>query len=642
MNNSGDGTGFFLISMLLSLLFIAGAVILRRYMTTVNVDTRTPDQINTDAHKEIQETKQKYGIDDDNSKKGSSGIDVTKIAGDLLTNPATYESIVLSMLLKTVLFKAEQKGMLKTGEVAAKAIARALEKVGAEAAAKVTEEVGFKMGEMALGMEAGPPGWLFDVFQGLSVAIDLWDPAGFNQFGSNKDIILDVRNKVEIATITAFKKNNKSTPLVFSISNVKESPTLKPLASVFSNAMSTYQSGLMTDAIKQLPDNYYNKFLDDIDKKIDVSSDKDLIDAIVNKSIELMNKNPKDRDAYIFQYMNSNIQTKLKQYIEYNQNLSSKNIIAVSLSKKGCEVFNKETLNNENVAYIAIYSKKYRDLNSNGQVITKQVSSTVAQQSFLKAVMNMCTGTSLTSKMEIFKKMPRATVNPSDYGVTFNDDTGVCNYTKNYCERFGLKYKGSVTVGDITFPDCTELPGEELASLIFGTTLTHGAVFLGEKAIDGIEAGYDATRKKAVSTWKDTKGFFNKVGSTTVKGLKVAGGAIEGAGKDAVHWTEGAGKDALHWTEGAGKDALHWTGGAISTIGGWFSDQKLKTNIYPVEGKIYGRYQLPLYMWDWKPDNPFGLAGKHMGVMSSEVRKVCPEAVRVYHGYDVVNYNMLV
>ena len=654
-NSNNGGGGFFLVSLLLSLLFIAGIVFIRKYMKTqTDIDTRSALQITDQANKDIQQTKKQYGINDDTiarpptsgpaspnrsasapaltteDKLKNAGNLALKVIKDTVKDPKFYEAVVLSKLLKTVLFKAEQKGALKGGEKAAAAIAKALEKVGMEAGAKVAEKVGVRLGEMAAGIEAGPPGWLFDV---LSIGIDLWDPAGFNQFGSNKDLILDVRNKTEVAAINAFKEYNKNPPFIFSLSNTSHCQPMSPIATAFNDAVSSYQNGLMGNAIDQLPDTYSDKLLDDVNKGIDVSDDHELIDAIVNKSIELMNSKPKDRDAFIYQYITSKIPSNLRKYVEYNQGLSSKDVIAVSLSKTGCDEFNEKTLNDDNVSYMAIYSKNYRVLGSGDTVLTKQLSEPIAQQSFLKPVMNMCTGTSLTSKMELIDKMPRATVNPSRYGVTFNNDTGVCNYTKSYCERFGLKYKSSVKSGDITFSDCTELPGEELASLIFGTTLTHGAVFLGEKSIDGVEAGYDATRKEAVKTWKDTKGFFSKTGSEIVGGLTVAGGAIGGAATDSVDWIGGAAGTTGKWLKGA-----------VGSIGSIFhiSDVRVKTNIHPVEGKIYGRYQLPLYTWDWRADNPFGLSGKHMGVISHEVRKVCPEAVRVYRGYDVVNYNMLI
>lgn len=660
-NSNNGGGGFLLVSLLLSLLFIAGIVFIRKYMKTqTDIDTRSASQITDQANKDIQQTKKQYGINDDTNagpptsasepalttedKLKNAGNLALKVIKDTVKDPNFYEAVILSKLLKTVLFKAEQKGALETGEKAGAAIAKALEKIGMEAGAKVAENVGVRLGEMAAGIEAGPPGWLFDQFQILSLEIDLWDPAGFNQFGSNKDLILDVRNKTEVAAIKAFKKFNNNPPFIFSLSNTSHCQPMSPIATAFNDAVSSYQNGLMGNAIDQLPDMYSDKLLDDVDKGIDVSDDHELIDAIVNKSIEIMNSKPTDRDAFIYQYITSKIPSNLKKYVEYNQGLSSKDVIAVSLSKTGCDEFNEKTLNDDNVSYMAIYSKNYRVLGSGDTVLTKQLSEPIAQQSFLKPVMNMCTGTSLTSKMELMDNMPRATVNPSSYGVTFNNETGVCNYTKSYCERFGMKYKSSVQSGDITFSDCTDLPGEKLASLIFGTTLTHGAVFLGEKSIDAVEAGYDATRKEAVEKWKDTKGFFSETGSEIAGGLTVAGGAIGGAATDSIDWIGGAATDSVDWIGGAAGTTGKWLKGAVGSIGSIFhiSDVRVKTNIHPVEGKIYGRYQLPLYTWDWRADNPFGLTGKHMGVISHEVRKVCPEAVRVYRGYDVVNYNMLI
>lgn len=54
-----------------------------------------------------------------------------------------------------------------------------------------------------------------------------------------------------------------------------------------------------------------------------------------------------------------------------------------------------------------------------------------------------------------------------------------------------------------------------------------------------------------------------------------------------------------------------------------FSDRRLKENIHQVEGRRFGKYNLPVYRWKWKPTS-LGLHGTQQGVMADDAKQVCP------------------
>lgn len=66
----------------------------------------------------------------------------------------------------------------------------------------------------------------------------------------------------------------------------------------------------------------------------------------------------------------------------------------------------------------------------------------------------------------------RLGVRPSDYGVTFDFDTGLCRYTKEYCTRYGLQYKG---LDDGSY-DCKPFPGQGAFEFLLGTTITRAGI----------------------------------------------------------------------------------------------------------------------------------------------------------------------
>lgn len=635
-------------------------------------ETTSPTETVDTATQEVKSTLKKYNVPEEtvNTSNWDKAKDILK---ETFSDPKFYESVVLQQILKTALFKAEQKGLLKAGSAGAETITKALAEAGFKATAKITEEVGMKMAEMAAGIEAGPPGWLFDVFQIGMLGVDLWDPAGFNQFAANKDIIIPARNAIEQATI---KSKNKKPPYIFTIENVTYSQTLKPLYDIFKEGVQQYIISLMDNAVKTIPEKSYDKYLNH------TKDNTEFVNVIVEKATIMSNENPSKRDKSIFEYMGSKLPN-LKKYINFHSWLSSKDIIGITLSKEGAELFNKETLNNKDVVFMAIYSKYYRDLDQNDNVITKQLQEPITQQSYLKPIMNMCTTSSLTKNMELFKKIPRANVNPGEYGVTFNNDLGICSYTKNYCERFGM-IPTSQTIDNLSYKDCKSLPGEEVVSLILGTTLTHGAVFLGEKAVDGVETAYTNAKKAAVDTYGAATNFFSTEGKNIADGLITAGTFVEDqatstartawkTGKTIVNITSdvtrGAseavlGKKTTKTIEDTATDVIKESqdvargvseavlgkkttkfienvGGTIINPTKWFSDSRLKMNIQRIPNKFYGRYILPVYKWEWIPNNKFGLSGPQWGVLASDVMSFVPDAVTTIDGYYYVNYNLI-
>ncbi len=97
-------------------------------------------------------------------------------------------------------------------------------------------------------------------------------------------------------------------------------------------------------------------------------------------------------------------------------------------------------------------------------MITKTLARPVSLISPLKT-----TTSCFNKNAEILKKINRNDLDPKKYGVTFNQDNGLCNYTSDFCDRVGLDY----TVKN-SIPDCTEDTGQKVAEAIVGKTITRG------------------------------------------------------------------------------------------------------------------------------------------------------------------------
>jgi len=115
-------------------------------------------------------------------------------------------------------------------------------------------------------------------------------------------------------------------------------------------------------------------------------------------------------------------------------------------------------------------------------------------------------------------------VTPKEYGVRFNDDTGVCTYTQDWCDRMGLDYddmKGNSLVSpEQKLTNCTESDTQEAFESIFGKNLTRliihpGSVLRGLRDDLENDVGF-------IFGQKSTHEFFHTIG----KGVEDVGDAI--------------------------------------------------------------------------------------------------------------------
>ena len=73
-------------------------------------------------------------------------------------------------------------------------------------------------------------------------------------------------------------------------------------------------------------------------------------------------------------------------------------------------------------------------------------------------------------------------VDPSEFGVKFDMNLGKCIFTRDFCDRYGMEYVESDN-------DCKLRPGQEVAELIFGPTLTRGTIrTYQEKVLDNLNS----------------------------------------------------------------------------------------------------------------------------------------------------------
>lgn len=172
--------------------------------------------------------------------------------------------------------------------------------------------------------------------------------------------------------------------------------------------------------------------------------------------------------------------------VEYIESMSSADVIGVTLNEYGARRYNvrmeekhlrysnpkvkleEDEIPDDYAPLVAAYTDTYRvqDRDNPGtsqspNVIEKKLDRKMTLMMPWASLMYNCLG---TNKGDPLMSASYFAHNPSDDGVTFNYEKGYCNYTREYCrDRMKMDYKNK---------DCYLSRGQEIAEMIFGTTVT--------------------------------------------------------------------------------------------------------------------------------------------------------------------------
>ena len=89
-------------------------------------------------------------------------------------------------------------------------------------------------------------------------------------------------------------------------------------------------------------------------------------------------------------------------------------------------------------------------------------------------------------------------IDPAQLGVTFDIDKGVCNFTKEYCRRYGMDFKNN---------DCSTNDAQKFFELVLGTTITRAYKEEYLKAVDDLMSGDPLKMAKAALLLNPYTGF---------------------------------------------------------------------------------------------------------------------------------------
>jgi hypothetical protein len=417
--------------------------------------------------------------------KLQAGIDLTKhLATTISLN------IVASVILSKVAFKAAgvTGGGLAAGRAAAAAYRAGLQAAqvgkgvaaGARAgvmAARTTAAAGAKYAVAAAG---GPVGLAIMVamaiFDAITIAIDILDIDGYDSF-TTQNLLTTNKNVADYSMAKALEQEDVEYPMLFPIAHHYQAEFEASLE--YAQAL-LYEKHLDTILDEEIKKN--KAFSDELDAFYDKILEGDG-DEMPESLTNLMNTIPVrfhlDRDRFIFKKMQELLGSN-KYKIELYEQLSTVDRIAVSLSRRGAQEHNEasrsvwfrkhdlfkpvEPPTDEEDPPACIYTDTYYVYESgpsnDPKMVPRKLPVKTALIGYYGNIVSYC------EKVRQVKSTSRP-IDPYALGVRFDFETGVCNFTRTFCSRYGLEFKNN---------DCVLRPGQKFAEMIFGTTLTRAMI----------------------------------------------------------------------------------------------------------------------------------------------------------------------
>lgn len=406
-------------------------------------------------------------------------------------------SIAAGVIIESILYRAAVSSSQRAALAASRAAAWQGVKA-AVAAARTTRtivaagRVAAASGKYAVAAAGGPPGLIIAgallAFDAISITLDILDVDGYDSFTS-QGILTNMRNVIDYSMATEFEKNDMDYPMIFPISTIFPAEMKLAQEHMSTQIIGKYLKSEM--AKKPNVQAVFDKYIDDVIENPDVEPPipKEFTDFI----LELYKIKHLERDKILYAKLKELLGDRANK-IAFYESISSRDRMGISLTREAAQEWNSQNEktwmeNNslgdppdkEDAGKIDKPAACYTDTYYVYQSGTADKPNMVARKLPEKTVIVNYYGPLLAYCEKIRKQKSSSTgVDPKALGTRFNFDTGVCEFSKELCKRYGLEFKNN---------DCKPSPGQDVAELIFGKTITRAYIKEYRQRLDDFKSG---------------------------------------------------------------------------------------------------------------------------------------------------------
>jgi hypothetical protein len=379
--------------------------------------------------------------------------------------------------------------------MSSRALAHATRRVATMTAGKMTLMAANFAGKLLMKLGSGPVGWALLVFDIISVTLDLADLRNYDSFIENKGL-MESRDILIYKFQEALKTSGADYPMLFPYSSL-----FPDEAQLASEEMMAHMIEKYTDELLEI-EGGVDYFAELIIQAFSGGEDEPVTETPESeeKGAKIMDtwlknvrkKHAKELDTYVFNILQDEIPEDRKNDIELVTSMSSEATIGINVTEQAAKRWNEENKTEwfkyldpfYPVAapekdwippYAAVYTDEYMKLSetnpgteNNPNLVKVKLPKKVTLCYPFGPLVSNCEKPRTSAK----HKEP---VDPRQFGVKFNYKTGVCEYTRDYCDRYVIDYKTRTWRDGTPYADCELTKDQEWAELFLGTNVVRNA-----------------------------------------------------------------------------------------------------------------------------------------------------------------------
>ena len=339
-------------------------------------------------------------------------------------------------------------------------------------------------------LSTGPVGWALLIFDIINAVTDTADLRNYDSFIAN-DSLMSMRDVIVYKYNEMLKSIGEDYPMLFPFGELFPEESQFVITEVFNYMLLNYKNELTQAGYDKLLE---KKIIAEVDSEKESPSD-DEYREVFDKWTELVRtKDAKQIDKRMFELLQQELPKDRKNdiFLVPSMSTAKSDGIGISISKEAAERWNKEK-EKEWFTYLdpffppnipkpdwspsamAVYTNKYltlNKLNPGNQHEPRIMEETLSQKVTLAypfaPLLVMCEKPRTSMKY----KEP---VDPRKYGVKFNGENGVCEYTKAYCDRYVIDYNTKTWKDGTPYKDCKLSKGQYWAEMFLGTNTVRNA-----------------------------------------------------------------------------------------------------------------------------------------------------------------------
>jgi hypothetical protein len=389
----------------------------------------------------------------------------------------------------------------RIGSRIAKYSSKALAKITARAAQAMAAKLALKMTQFAsrmlIKLGSGPVGWALLVFEMISLTMDLADLRNYDSFIENKTN-MEMRDLMVYKFYEAITLSGGEYPVLFPYSLLFPEASETVSADMTGQMIADYMDELLEiDGGLEYMTDLLMKALDAEDDGTDVISETpdeqtDGLGVIDTWISNVRKKHAVELDKKTFDALQAKIPESRRNDIFLVPSMSSESTIGISITEDAANRWNEEKKaewftyldpffppNTPEADWVppftAIYTNRYLKTNlSNPGTLNAP---NLVYDSLPRKVTLAYPFGPLVSNCEKPRTSAKykESIDPKQFGVKFNYENGVCEYTRDYCDRYVIDYKTKTWKDTTPYTDC-ELTGDQRwAEAFLGTNIVRDA-----------------------------------------------------------------------------------------------------------------------------------------------------------------------